>query len=279
MLPLSVHDRLPLTCTRLGTCCHGHRIVLCPWEIARLAHGMGVSARVLRDERMEDGGTRLRADGPPGIHGPPAHRVPACTLYDASRGCVAHEHRPLACRLYPLGRQRHAGAIRYYHPGAELPCRALCPTVVELPEQSVGAYLATQDIADGEAAHDAYAAFSYGLVNAALVIADAGGITRAALAEQLATVRGWSGDERARQLDGWYDPLTIPELPATLPAGDFAAAHGHLLAERLRSDFVHRADGLADAARLEILLAVHLGSTVGADAAVMAALIAQPNPP
>jgi uncharacterized protein len=277
VLPLAADDRLPLTCTRLGTCCHGHRILLCPWEIAWLAHGMGISARTLRDTRMTDGGTRLRADGAVGLHGPAAHRVPACTLYDATLGCRAHAQRPLACRLYPLGRQRHDGTIRYYHPGTVMPCRELCPSVVDLPERGVGEYLAGQDIADGEAAHDAYAATAYGLVNAALVIADAGGVTRTALAEHLADARTWSGDERAARLGGWYDLLTVPDLPATLPAAGFAAAHGRLLASRIQTGFLHRADGLADAARLEIMLAVHLGSTVGADAAVMAALIASPT--
>lgn len=281
MIPLTAADRLPLTCTRLGTCCHGHRIVLCPWELAWLAHGMGLTPRALRDTRMEAGGTRLRADGAVGVHGPAAHRVPACTLYDPTAGCRAHTHRPLACRLYPLGRERHDGAIRYYHPGTVMPCRELCPSVVDLPERSVGDYLAEQDIAAGEAAHDAYAALAYGLVNAALVIADAGEITRAAVADHLALARTWSADERAEHLGAWYDPLTIPDLRPTLPAAEFAAAHGRLLATRIQAEFLRRADGqaMADAARLEIVLALHLGATVGADAAVMARLITPPTTP
>lgn len=280
VIPLTASDRLPLTCTRLGTCCHGHQILVCPWELAWLAHGMGITPRALRDTRMDAGGTRLRADGAPGIHGPPAHRAPACTLYDATSGCRAHTHRPLACRLYPLGRQRHDGAIRYYHPGTVMPCRELCPTVVDLPERSVGEYLVEQDITAGEAAHDAYAALAYGLVNAALVIADAGEITRATLAEHLATARTWSADERAERLGAWYDLLTIPDLRATLPAAEFASAHGRLLATRIQGEFLRRADGsaMADAARLEIILALHLGSTVGADPAVMATLILPTTP-
>ncbi|HEX3133011.1 MAG TPA: YkgJ family cysteine cluster protein, partial [Planctomycetota bacterium] len=276
MTPLSSSDRLPLTCTRLNTCCHEHRILVSPWELAWLAQGMGMSPRALRDTRMDNGGTRLRADGPVGVHGPAAHRVPACTVYDDASGCRAHSHRPLACRLYPLGRQRHEGAIRYYHPGAVMPCRELCPTVSDLPERTVGDYLAEQDIAAGEAAHDGYAALAYGLVNAALVIADAGAVTRASLAQHFAILRTWSGGERAAGLGvGWYDALTIPELPITANAASFVAAHGQSLVERIQREFLLRSKGnaLADATRLELLLALHLGSTVGADAAVMAILI------
>jgi uncharacterized protein len=277
--PLTATDRLPLTCTRLGTCCHGHRILLSPWELAWLAQGLGVSPRVLRDTRTVGGGTQLKADGPVGIHGPATHRVPACTLYDPAQGCRAHAQRPLACRLYPLGRQRHDGAIRYYHPGTVMPCRELCPTVTELPERSVGEYLREQDISAGAAAHDGYASLAYGLVNAALVIADAGEISRAQLGEHLARVRSWSADERATQLgEAWYDALIIPDLPILPDAGAFVINHGRLLAKRLQEEFLQRADNdaMAAAARLEVLLALHLGSTVGADADVMAALI-QPN--
>jgi uncharacterized protein len=280
--PLATSDRLPLTCTRLGTCCHGHRILLSPWELAWLAQGMGITPRVLRDTRMEDGGTRLRADGAVGVHGPPAHRVPACTLFDPTSGCRAHSHRPLACRLYPLGRQRHEGSIRYYHPGAEVPCLELCPTVSELPERTVGKYLQEQDIVAGAIAHDGYAALAYGLVNAALVIADAGGISRSELGDYFAVLRTWSAPERVAKLGpGWYDALIIPDLPVLADVGAFVAAHGQLLAQRLHAEFMAQsaASTLGDAARLDVLLALHLGSTVGADAAVMASLIQSPATP
>lgn len=282
VIPLTAQNRLPLTCTRLGTCCHGHRILVSPWELAWLAHGMGITPRALRDERTVNGGTQLQADGAPGVHGPASHRVPACTLYDATSGCRAHAHRPLACRLYPLGRQRHEGAIRYYHPGTVLPCRELCPTVSELPERTVGEYLREQDITAGAAAHDAYASLAYGLVNAALVIADAGEISRAQLGDHLTLMRTWSADERVLQMgSAWYDALIIPDLAIIADAGAFAAHHGRLLAKGLQEDFHQRSDAnaLADAARLELLLALHLGSTVGADATVMATLIQPPATP
>lgn len=281
MRPLTGDDRLPLTCTRLGTCCHGHRIVLCPWELAWLAHGLKVTPRDLRDTRMTAGGTQLRNDGPLGQHGPPAHRVAACTLYALEAGCRAHAHRPLACRLYPLGRERHEGRIRYYHPGDTFPCRVLCPTVESLPERTVDVYLAEQATAAGEAAHDAYAALAYGLVNAALVLADGERIARATLAAEFAAMCTWTPDERAMRLGTpWYDLLTIPDLPATADGRAFAEAHARLLAATIQAQVTRDAapDALGTAARRELLLALHLGATVGALPTVMATLI-QPSPP
>jgi hypothetical protein len=159
-----------------------------------------------------------------------------------------------------------------------MPCRDLCPTVVDLPERTVGDYLAEQDITAGELAHDAYAALAYGFINAALVIADAGEITRAELADQLAAATTWSEDERATWLGAWYDLLTIPDLRPTSTVEEFIAAHGRLLASRIQSESLRRTDAqaMADAARLEIVLALHLGATVGADPAAMAALITPP---
>lgn len=157
-----------------------------------------------------------------------------------------------------------------------LPCRDLCPSVTELPERSVGEYLQEQDILAGAAAHDGYAALAYGLVHAALVIADAGEISRAALGEHLSDVCLWSADERITRMgQEWYDVLTIPELPASADAATFVADHGLLMANRLHHEFHRHPDtkALTEAARLELLLALHLGSTVGADATTMASLI------
>lgn len=160
-----------------------------------------------------------------------------------------------------------------------MPCRELCPSVTDLPERSVGEYLQEQDIRAGEAAHDGYAALAYGLVHAALVIADAGDISRAALGEHLTALCAWSADERITRMGhAWYDVLTIPDLPASADAGTFVADHGRLMADRLQDEFHRQPDAkaLTEAARLELLLALHLGSTVGADAATMASLI-QPS--
>jgi uncharacterized protein len=275
--PLSAVDRLPLTCTRLGTCCHGHRILVTPWEVSRLAVALGVTPRDVRENHLTQGGTQLLADGIVGIHGPPAHRVPGCTFYDPACGCRVHSERPLACRLYPLGRERHDGGIRYYHPGQVPPCRELCPTVDALPLKTVGEYVTEQDLVAGEVAHDAYAALAYGLVRAAVVFVDAGAVPRTTVQHWFANACTWDGGNRAQQLTPvWYDRLTIPELSATLDARQFVDEHGKMLSSQLTSEFLNHTSpsALQAAAQLELLMALHLGPTVGADVSVMAALLA-----
>jgi Fe-S-cluster containining protein len=276
---LAPDERLQLTCTRLGTCCHGHQIFVCPWELVRLAQGLRLGAAEFRDRYTDCGGSRLIFAGPVLATGPDSHRgKPACALYDPAAGCSAHRHRPLVCRLYPLGRERRAGRTVYYQIGGKLPCFALCPTVTTLPVLTVGDYLASQDIAAAEAAHDAYAALAYGMVRAARVIAGHVAAAEAAgLPAWFAGLRQLTASERPARIPGpWLDRLTVP--PAGLPLDDPAAfvnAHGQALAAALQAEFAATTapDALLQAARLYLALALHLGATVGTDAAVMAGLL------
>ena len=70
---------LPLTCTREGTCCHGHVIWVNPWEVATLAGGMGLPVREFRQRYLDANGTRLAFDGPPDRRGKSACRL-GCTI-------------------------------------------------------------------------------------------------------------------------------------------------------------------------------------------------------
>lgn len=280
---LSVDDRLPLTCTRLGTCCHGRSVLLTPWELALLAHGLGVTPRVAR-ERFTIGGTLLRSDGPPGTQGPPAQQAAACSLYDTARGCTAHAQRPLACRLFPLTRHRADGATGYHHPGERLPCLELCPTVGELPELTVGGYLAGQEVAAGESAHDAYALLAAGLVAAARTIGEhVRSLDRGALAAHLREVSALPPGERAARLPpAWYDRLTVPTVE--MGTGDpalFVSAHGQVLATSLRNEFMVLSgeQALVRAAKLELTLAAHLAPAVGVDGERLVALLADGTSP
>jgi Fe-S-cluster containining protein len=282
---LTLDARLHLTCTRLGTCCHGHQIFICPWELARLAAGMGHTPAAFRARFTDCGGSRLIFNGPLLADGPDSHRgKAACALYDQASGCTAHAHRPLVCRLYPLGRKRREGTTIYHHTGERLPCFTLCPTITDFPQQTVGEYIAGQDVAGPEAAHDAYAALAYGMVNAAVVIArhvphaDAG-----ALPAFFAELRALSASERPQRIPAaWLDLLTIPSLSVPLddPAA-FVTAHGQALAAALQTTFASSTapDALTQAARLYLTLALHLGATVGTDSAVMAQLLTPEHAP
>jgi uncharacterized protein len=274
--PVTLETTLPLTCTRLGTCCHGHMIYLSPYEIARLALGMNLSAGELRDRYLDKGGMRLRFDGPIGTHGPAAHRKPACTFLRPDTGCSVHPHRPLACRLYPLGRQRVDGQLRYYFPGSELPCLSLCPTVTELPARTVGDYIAEQKVAEFEVAHDAYARIAYGMIYAAVSIITASKGSRADLHSYFIYMRDLSADERAEKMTPtWYDVLLAPPISAELDANAFADQHGQLLSTLFQQTYLHdpAADALQRAAEKYVQLAVHMSIAIGADPLVMEKLI------
>lgn len=280
---LSANDRLPLTCTRLGTCCHGRSVLVTPWELALLAQGLGLTPRVVR-ERFTIGGTLLRSDGATGTQGPPTQRVAACSLYEAGRDCTAHDQRPLACRLFPLTRRRAGGTTGYHHPGERLPCLDLCPTVGELPELTVGDYLAGQEVAAGESAHDAYALLSAGLVAAARTIGEhVRGLDRGVLAAHLREMSALTPGERAARLPpAWYDRLTVPTVE--MGTGDpalFVSAHGQVLANSLRNEFMVLSGdhALVRAAKLELTLAAHLAPAAGIDGERLVALLADGTAP
>ena len=105
---LHLDQKLPLTCTRKGTCCHGNQVVLNPWELHRLAFEKQISTREFRDLYCDWNGILLKFDGEKDQRG-----KSACSQYIANFGCSLHEGRPLACRLFPIGRQIQYETIQY----------------------------------------------------------------------------------------------------------------------------------------------------------------------
>ena len=60
---LSLQTELPLTCSRIGTCCHGNQVLLNPWELFYIAKEKQLTPRAFRDLYCELGGIRLKFDG------------------------------------------------------------------------------------------------------------------------------------------------------------------------------------------------------------------------
>jgi uncharacterized protein len=124
-------ERFGYICHRCLMCCHHRYVRVNPYEIARLARNRGLTTSEFRAGWTVDGeGSVLTQSG----NG-------ACALL-GSDGCTVYADRPLACRLYPLG--RHVGAD-----GVESFCR------VEAHPQSrgaftgsgtIGEFLATQEV-------------------------------------------------------------------------------------------------------------------------------------
>jgi hypothetical protein len=79
-----------------------------------------------------------RANGFPLVMLP---RNPVCHFW-AEKGCRIYKARPLACRLFPIGRVYDGMQSRFVLPGRNI-CHGLAP----LPARTVGDYLNTQDVA------------------------------------------------------------------------------------------------------------------------------------
>jgi Fe-S-cluster containining protein len=99
-------------CKACKRCCRGKRIPLNPYEVARLAAHVGTSTTEFLARHTEVGGAILRRNDDD-----------TCVFLGPG-GCTVHAARPLACRLYPLGRQRTAGGDELFaelqpHPESE----------------------------------------------------------------------------------------------------------------------------------------------------------------
>ena len=84
------------TCNRCKTCCRNKVIPLNPYEVLRLAQNQGLSMSEFIERRTAEGQGVALKFLPPGEGG-------TC-VFLGEEGCTVHPDRPLACRLYPLGR-------------------------------------------------------------------------------------------------------------------------------------------------------------------------------
>jgi Fe-S-cluster containining protein len=208
---LHLSDELPLTCSRKGTCCHGNQVLLNPWELVSLAHQLQIDAVEFRKRYCDFFGFRLRFDGAVNSLG-----NKACLLYQSETGCTVHKGRPLACRLFPLGRQIQQDTITYMFEGSDFPCNNGCSEVNFLPKLSVESYLKEQKTTHFEAAQDAYLEVAQSIADIAFML-----LLETCLAESndTETLQEWlklgkaSPQELAKKIGtNWIDLLTIPIL-------------------------------------------------------------------
>ena len=134
-VPLDGSDPVQLVCGTDGcpsNCCRtGPHIVLNPYEISRICAASGMSYEDLLDVVETD-----RVNGFPLVMLP---RDPACHFWGA-QGCRVYGARPLACRLFPLGRVFDHGRSHIV-----LPDRNLCSGLVPEPLRNLDDYLREQD--------------------------------------------------------------------------------------------------------------------------------------
>jgi uncharacterized protein len=265
---LAQDDLLPLTCTRSGTCCHGKDIRITPWELAVMAKACGLTTEVFQRTRTADGGTRLA------MHGASAWRgLRACTMYDPASGCTVHPARPLACRLYPLGRERQGERVRYMHEGRRFPCLDGCPDVETLPRLTVGAYLASQAIAGFDSVRDAYLEIAQDVAEGAFVLVFDSGLAQSGnTAWQQAwrqSIHGGVSAWVASLGEDWHARVMTPPLALPLDDGvHWASAHADLLQSHAQSTFaaLRDPDSLSVASTTMLAAALLLLHAVGGDA-------------
>jgi uncharacterized protein len=271
---LNREDRLPLTCSRTGTCCHGKMVWLNPWELFCLARTKGITPREFRNSYCEYGGIRLRFDGKAGWKS-----QQACSQYIENYGCSVHAGRPLSCRLYPLGRQIQSNEVHYMYQGQAFPCLEGCPEVTALPYLKVEEYLAGQQTDQYEKAQDEYLELMQNIADIAFVLLLDTGLAASGDKE---TLRMWRqmGDKEpdalAQQIGtDWMDSLTLPEIAKnTNDPVLFIRQHGEMLQQKAQNEFgaLNNATELHQASVLVMGLALQLSRAIGADTAGLANL-------
>lgn len=264
---LNAQSILPLTCSRSGTCCFGKAVMLNPWELLKLSQEKKISSREFRDLYCEFGGIRLRFNGQTDKKG-----QNACSQYVDNFGCSVHLGRPLACRLYPLGRQIQSGTAQYIYEGDKFPCLHDCPEVLELPKLSVGEYLKGQESLQFENAQDEYLVVMQNIADIGFELLLDSGLAATGDTKTLAIWRKM-GDESPELVterigQEWIDDLMIPNLSDDIDGPiPFAHKHNELLLLKAQEQFGHiqTAQELHEASVLIIGVALHLARGLGAD--------------
>ena len=138
------------TCNACSRCCYDKRIIVNPYELARLARNRGISTTEVIAQFTEDGGTALTVK-PNG----------AC-IFLGRNGCTVHADRPLVCRLYPLGRVVQPDGSETYVEFEPHPDTA----GVYGQESTIGAYVESQGAGPYITAADRYYALLVKLMQA-----------------------------------------------------------------------------------------------------------------
>lgn len=239
-----------------------------PWELMRLAQAKEMSPEAFRNQYTQHAGSVLHFNGKPNHTG-----KSSCGLYEAGKGCSVHPARPLACRLFPLGRQIQNGVAQYMHEGLNFPCLKECPEVVELPELTVKEYLLGQETAVFEQAQDIYLEMVQNLADISFELLLDTGLSESGDTQTLASWRQLGAMDLPaliKQLPGeWLDLLMVPVLAQQVDGLiEFVHAHNEILQTKISElqDSLTTFGSIREAAILMMTLALFLAHTIGADA-------------
>lgn len=264
---LSNKSILPLTCSRAGTCCYGKVVNLNPWELFNLSREKEITPKEFRDLYCEFGGIRLRFDGKADTKG-----QQSCSQYVDNFGCSVHLGRPLACRLFPLGRQIQNNEAHYIYQGAKFPCLTDCAEVLELPQLSVGEYLKGQAADQFEKAQDEYLKVMQNIADIAFELLLDSGLAASGDRKTLKLWREMGKDvpEILAEKIGkeWIDNLMIP--PIKEDSHDpilFAQKHNDFMIQKAQEKFgaLKTNQEFHEGSVLLMGVSLHLARGLGAD--------------
>lgn len=231
---LNKTDKLPLTCSRKGTCCFGKAVFINPFELSHLANAKNTTISNFINENCEPGGIQLKFDGSKDKNG-----QLACSLYVDNFGCSIHTGRPLACRLYPIGRQIQNNKHQYIFEGKTFPCLTDCKEVLNLPQLTVEEYLNGQETELFENAQDGYLEVMQNIADIAFTLLLETGLADSGDTE---TLRSWKkmSDYNAEQLSNristeWLNILLQPQLNITNL--DFVEMHNEIIQAKAQDQF------------------------------------------
>ncbi|MCF0133946.1 MAG: YkgJ family cysteine cluster protein [Blautia sp.] len=100
-------------CVGCCDCCQGmgDTVILDPYDVFRLCHGLGKTMEMLLEESLEFG----ICDGNILPHLKMTEGMGERCIYLTEAGrCSIHPYRPGICRLFPLGRSYENGGFRYF---------------------------------------------------------------------------------------------------------------------------------------------------------------------
>ena len=264
---LTTKSILPLTCSRSGSCCFGKAVMLNPWELYRFSKEKEISPKEFRDLYTNFGGIQLRFDGKTDKKG-----QQACSQYIDGFGCSVHQGRPLACRLYPLGRQIQFDKSHYIYEGKTFPCLTDCSEVLKLPKLSVGEYLKDQQADSFEKAQDEYLIIMQNIADIAFELLLDSGLATSGDTNTLAAWRKL-GDEDSEMLakrigEEWLNILMLPQIKDDIKNPViFAHKHNELLLSKVEEKFgaLQSYQELHEASVIIMSVALHLSRGIGAD--------------
>ena len=258
-------DILPLTCSRKGTCCHGNLVFLNPWELAQLSKEKNITPKEFQIQFTTSHGIQLKFEGEKD-----SRNKAACNLYIDDFGCSVHQSRPLACRLFPIGRQIQNDKVEYIFQGKEFPCLSECKEVLNLPKLKVEDYLKDQATQLFEEAQDAYLEIMQNIADISFsLLLD----TKLAVSGNTNTLRSWRemGFENPKDISKridlkWLELLMTPPIIASNPI-QFTQLHFELLQAKAQEiiDKLTTLEEIQNASILMMAIALFLAKGIGAN--------------